>query len=119
MTTLPEWAAQAIVSNANASFRSVAEHLMSSMSGNPFADHYPRINEAISIIQQDLTAPHVRMRPKLFIDGNQWCALYGENIQDGVAGFGDSPDGACASFDMNWWKSLKPAEKGVGRESTH
>ena len=24
----------------------------------------------------------------LFVDGNQWCALYGENIQDGV----DTPE---------------------------
>ena len=23
-------------------------------------------------------------------DGNQWCFLYGENLQEGVAGFGNS-----------------------------
>jgi len=35
-------------------------------------------------------------------DGNQWCALYGENIQDGVAGFGDSPNAAMQAFDVAW-----------------
>lgn len=27
---------------------------------------------------------------KPFKDGNQWCFLYGENLQDGIAGFGDT-----------------------------
>ena len=47
-------------------------------------------------------APHVLMRPAIFPDGNQWCALYGENLQEGVAGFGDTPELACANFDINW-----------------
>ena len=32
------------------------------------------------------TSPHFLYKPKIFIDGDQWCCLYGENIQDGVAG---------------------------------
>ena len=106
--SIPDWAAQSIVNNASASFRNVADHLMSSMGGNPLADHYPRINEAISIITTAMTEPHVTMRPRLFIDGNRWCALYGENLQDGVAGFGDSPSLACDDFNANWWKKLPP-----------
>jgi len=27
---------------------------------------------------------------EVFRDGNQWCALLGGDIQDGMAGFGDS-----------------------------
>lgn len=50
--------------------------------------------------------PSVLYRPKLSIDGNQWCALYGENLQDGVAGFGDSPADAMWRFDQEWNKSL-------------
>ncbi len=42
------------------------------------------------------------LKPHLSIDGNQWCALYGENLQDGVAGFGDSPDAAMRAFDEVW-----------------
>ena len=50
--------------------------------------------------------PCVLFRPKLSLDGNQWCALYGENIQDGVAGFGDSPAHAMREFDKAWLSSL-------------
>jgi hypothetical protein len=46
------------------------------------------------------------LKPRLSIDGNQWCALYGDNLQDGVAGFGDSPDDAYADFDRNWYAKL-------------
>jgi hypothetical protein len=28
---------------------------------------------------------------RLYPDGNQWCALWGDDIQSGVAGFGDTP----------------------------
>lgn len=28
---------------------------------------------------------------ELSIDGNKWCALVGENLQEGAAGFGDGP----------------------------
>lgn len=45
-------------------------------------------------------------KPRLFIDGNQWCALYGENLQEGVAGFGDSPASAMWDFDKNWSAKL-------------
>jgi hypothetical protein len=38
----------------------------------------------------------------IFKDGDQWCALYGENIQDGVAGFGDTPGLACQAFNTAW-----------------
>ena len=46
------------------------------------------------------------MKPTLKIDGNEWCALYGENIQDGVAGFGKSPALAMIDFDKNWTEKL-------------
>lgn len=51
--------------------------------------------------------PSTRYMPKLTIDGNQWCALFGDNIQDGVCGFGDSPDKAFYDFDRAWYRSLK------------
>lgn len=56
--------------------------------------------------------PSAVFKPRLFIDGNQWCALYGENIQDGVAGFGDSPADACAAFDAAWFKKLPTRKEG-------
>lgn len=54
----------------------------------------------------DQSRPSVMWKPKLTIDGNQWCALYGENLQNGVAGFGDSPELAMYAFDVEWGKKL-------------
>ncbi len=51
--------------------------------------------------------PSALYKPKLSVDGNQWCALYGDNLQDGVAGFGDSPEDAMWNFDKAWRASLK------------
>ena len=53
-----------------------------------------------------ISAPHTRMRPRVFPDGTKWCALYGDNPQDGVAGFGDSPTKAMWDFDRAWQKDL-------------
>lgn len=51
--------------------------------------------------------PSVIFKPRLFIDGNQWCALFGESLHDGVAGFGDSPADAMYDFDVQWSKKLE------------
>lgn len=52
------------------------------------------------------TTPSVMYRPTLSIDGDKWCALYGNNLQEGVAGFGDSPAEAMQNFDAAWSKKL-------------
>ena len=49
-----------------------------------------------------LSLPSVLYRPKLYPDGDRWCALYGDDLQMGVAGFGVTPDAAMADFDKNW-----------------
>lgn len=51
--------------------------------------------------------PSTIYKPKIYIDGDKWCALYGENIQDGVAGFGDSPEQAMADFNVAFKKSIR------------
>lgn len=56
---------------------------------------------------EDQYRPCVLFRPKVYIDGDQWCALYGDDLQSGVAGFGVSPDKAMRDFDKNWYESLK------------
>lgn len=58
------------------------------------------------------TYPSYMLRPRLSIDGNQWCALYGDNLQDGVAGFGDSPFEAFRDFDDNFIKKLPEQREG-------
>jgi hypothetical protein len=59
----------------------------------------------------ELNRPSHIHKPRLFIDGNMWCALYGDNLQDGVAGFGKSPELAYQDFDRNWTKELQGKEK--------
>lgn len=46
--------------------------------------------------------PSVLYRPTLTRDGNQWCAIYGDNLQVGVVAFGDSPEKAMEAFDEAW-----------------
>ena len=58
----------------------------------------------------EASRPSVLYRPTLSIDGNQWCALYGVNLQDGVGGFGDSPDAAMRNFDKTWAAKLPSNE---------
>lgn len=42
------------------------------------------------------------LKPRIFIDGYKWCVLYGDNLQDGVAGFGDTPYLAILDFNKQW-----------------
>lgn len=64
------------------------------------------LQQEFTIAAQQMARPCVLYRPTILIDGNMWCALYGDNPQDGVAGFGDSPFLAMADFDKNWWAKL-------------
>lgn len=62
--------------------------------------------QAYRDIAQYANEPCVLYRPTLSIDGDQWCALYGEDLQNGVAGFGKSPELAMLDFNRAWWKKL-------------
>jgi hypothetical protein len=42
-----------------------------------------------------------RVTLQLFLDGNQWGALVGENLSVGVAGFGDSVNDAVSELATN------------------
>jgi hypothetical protein len=39
------------------------------------------------------------LKPSLKKDGDMWCALLGDNLQEGVSGFGSTPARALAAFD--------------------
>jgi hypothetical protein len=61
---------------------------------------------ALQSVQLEHTRPSVLFRPKIGIDGNKWSALYGEDLQNGVCGFGDSPEEAMRDFDRSWEAKL-------------
>lgn len=49
-------------------------------------------------LKQDLALVEA-LKPRISKDGNQWCVLYGDNLQEGVAGFGDTPHMAILDFN--------------------
>ena len=53
-------------------------------------------------VERERLRPFMLLRPAMFPDGNKWCALYGSNLQEGVAGFGDTPAQAATQFDIEW-----------------
>lgn len=64
----------------------------------------------MDIYYQDIsyvaTRPSTVYKPKIYIDGDEWCALFGDDIVSGVAGFGKSPEKAFLDFDKNWERTL-------------
>jgi hypothetical protein len=76
-----------------------------------------QLYEAACNLNYEQMRPSYLYRPRLSIDGDQWRALYGENLQDGVAGFGGSPGEAYAAFDKAWTEGLPIAAiPGAARE---
>jgi len=71
--------------------------------------HLMSVAQDFMVTADEQRRPSVIFRPALSIDGNQWCALYGDNLQDGVAGFGNSPSAAMHDFDRNWLAKLPDA----------
>lgn len=76
------------------------------VAANAIAHEARMAGAAIQQAAAQYERPSAIYRPALSIDGNQRCALYGENLQDGVAGFGFSPAAAIYDFDMAWGREL-------------
>lgn len=53
--------------------------------------------------------PSVLFKPTIIADGTMWCALLGDDLKVGVAGFGETPDKAMRAFDDAFWKAQTPA----------
>lgn len=53
-------------------------------------------------------SPHVLMRPTLSVDGNMYCFLYGDDLVNGIAGFGETAAAAAEDFDRNWCTQKAP-----------
>lgn len=72
------------------------------------------LQQEFSLSAYEMQRPSVLFRPALSIDGSKWCALYGADLQAGVAGFGDSPDAAMRDFDEQWCMTLQERCKTCG-----
>lgn len=71
-----------------------------------FSFYAEQIREEALNVAYEMQRPSTIYRPSLKIDGSQWCALYGDNLQDGVIGFGDSPNLAMIDFDKKWMETI-------------
>ena len=69
--------------------------------------HAERIEARIMDAVAEYDRPSTVYKPKLMVDGNQWMALFGDNIQEGVCGWGNSPAEAYVDFDREWNDALK------------
>lgn len=58
-------------------------------------EHYERMNV---IYDERIIMLIQRLGAKIYKDGNAWCCLYGDNIQEGICGFGDTPYQAGLAF---------------------
>lgn len=91
---------------SNGDIGRAVEEVMRNCNFSHYAEQaYHRASEAVA----ESARPFYLLRPKIFIDGDAWCALYGENLQDGVAGFGKSPYEAAYAFDRAWETKLPTA----------
>lgn len=54
--------------------------------------------EGTAAYRRSLWATVLNLRPKP--DGDKWCVLWGENLQEGISAFGDTPEEAMMNFDQ-------------------
>lgn len=73
------------------------------------------IGYARDVVAQEIQAaayqhmrPSAVFRPTLSIDGDQWCALLGGNLQEGLCAFGDTPEQAMVNFDIAFLNERTP-----------
>ena len=79
-------------------------HLMNQLTNDARMLHQEHLS---LIIEQEEMNLFVLLKPKIYQDGNMWCVLYGENIQEGICGFGKSPMLAIYEFNKAWKEELK------------
>ncbi len=75
----------------------------SSMAMNAISHAALMVQHSIQQAISEYGEPSAIYKPKVFPDGNRWCALYGDNIQEGVCGFGDTPAAAIIDFNHCWY----------------
>ena len=66
------------------------------------------LQDEIARTAMQMQRPSVLFRLEPFVDGNMYCVLLGENLQEGVAGFGETVDAAMRDFDVNYYRMKAP-----------
>lgn len=116
------------------SYQAIYDAVRSRISGGNIADAVRDvafqafdISNAAALVQQELCSaayemarPSVLFKPTLSADGDMWCALLGNNLQVGVAGFGETPAAAMIAFDraFNNERTPKSAREALAKAAT-
>jgi len=73
------------------------------------------ISHTLAILQQEfciaageMARPSVVYKPTLTPDGDMWCVVLGENLVEGIAGFGKTVAEAMTAFDRAFYKERTP-----------
>jgi hypothetical protein len=48
----------------------------------------------------------------LFLRARTWVALLGSNLEEGIVGFGATPEAALHAFDASYLRALRPQDEG-------
>lgn len=84
----------------------IGEAVQAALRNVDISHYVQQISSTIQMVAGEYERPSTVYRPTLKPDGNEWCALYGDNLQEGVAGFGSSPALAMRDFDRAWVAQL-------------
>lgn len=57
------------------------------------------VRQAAERIAEEWCRPSLAQKPTLSKDGDMWCVLLGDNLQEGISGFGPDPFYALVAFD--------------------
>jgi hypothetical protein len=76
---------------------------------------WQHVQQEIYCVSHEMQRPSVLYRPTIGMDGSKWCALYGADLMNGVAGFGDTPAEAMADFDKNWREERTPVAQRLAK----
>lgn len=64
--------------------------------------HMACISQEYIAAARELTRPSFLLKLVPVLDGNKWFVLHGENLQEGISGWGDTPIQACRDCDKQF-----------------
>jgi hypothetical protein len=76
-----------------------------------FLDHIAARQRAELYCESHPGSPSAMRSPKLFLKSGVWTALLGNNVQDGIAGFGSTVEAALRAFDRQYLETLRQARE--------
>jgi hypothetical protein len=91
-------------------YRAVYDATLAAFGSGYLQDNFREAMFAVETAGYEHKRPSAVFRPTLSADGNMWCALLGDDLQVGVAGFGKTPAEAMTNFDIAFLNERTPAQ---------